>query len=78
MIKDFLLSNEAILYFDHEALKHLHSQNKVKVIQVKWLESLSSSYYILKYKYSIQNKYIDALNHWHNGIPFNLRSLVSR
>ncbi|GKV08696.1 hypothetical protein SLEP1_g20294 [Rubroshorea leprosula] len=46
----YLLSKEFILHSDHEALKHLNSQQKISRRHVAWSEFLQAYPFLLKYK----------------------------
>lgn len=63
------MNKESILYSDHEALKHLNSQQKISRRHATWSEFLQSYPFILKHKAGVQNTVVDALS--------RLRSLLS-
>ena len=58
----YLLPKEFILYSDHEALKHLNSQQKLNRRHASWSEFLQAFSFFLKHKPGIQNKVADALS----------------
>ncbi|GKV53145.1 hypothetical protein SLEP1_g59685 [Rubroshorea leprosula] len=61
----YLLSKEFILHSDHEALKHLNSQQKISRQHVAWSEFLQAYPFLLKYKFAVQNRVADALSRRH-------------
>ncbi|GKV03596.1 hypothetical protein SLEP1_g15871 [Rubroshorea leprosula] len=61
----YLLSKEFILHSDHEALKHLNSQQKISRQHAAWSEFLQAYPFILKYKSGVQNRVADALSRRH-------------
>ncbi|GKV29618.1 hypothetical protein SLEP1_g38525 [Rubroshorea leprosula] len=61
----YLLSKEFILHSDHEALKHLNSQQKISCRHAAWSEFLQAYPFLLKYKSGVQNRVADALSHRH-------------
>ncbi|RDX61868.1 Retrovirus-related Pol polyprotein from transposon 17.6, partial [Mucuna pruriens] len=46
----YLLYKEFVIHSDHEYLKHLKDQNKLNKRQVKWVEFLKQSLYVIKHK----------------------------
>ncbi|PKU61410.1 hypothetical protein MA16_Dca028333 [Dendrobium catenatum] len=58
----YLLSNEFVLFSDHEALRYLCHQKKLKARHAKWSESLSAFHYVLKHKAGHHNQVADALS----------------
>ncbi|GKV41594.1 hypothetical protein SLEP1_g49100 [Rubroshorea leprosula] len=61
----YLLSKEFILHSDHEALKHLNSQQKISHQHATWSEFLQAYPFLLKYKSRVQNRVADALSRRH-------------
>ncbi|GLU23899.1 hypothetical protein SLE2022_398740 [Rubroshorea leprosula] len=61
----YLLSKEFILHSDHEALKHLNSQQKISRRHAAWSEFLQAYPFLLKYKSGVQNRVADALSRRH-------------
>ena len=57
-----MLSQEFVLYSDHEALKYLNSQKRLNARQSKWVEFLQDYTFVLKHKVKIENKVTDALS----------------
>ncbi|WRX11626.1 Integrase [Theobroma cacao] len=58
----YLLPKEFILYYDHEALKHLNSQHKLNRRHAAWSEFFQAFPILLKHKSGAQNKVADALS----------------
>ncbi|PKI57325.1 hypothetical protein CRG98_022270, partial [Punica granatum] len=55
-------SKECILYTDHEALKHLHSQDKVSARHASWVAYLEHFTFVVKHKSGVTNRVVDALS----------------
>lgn len=60
--KSYLSYKEFILYSDHEALKHLHTQDKLSDRHVKWAAYLQRFTFVFKHKSGVSNKVADALS----------------
>jgi len=60
--RHYLLPQEFVLYFDHEALCYLNSQKKLNHKHGHWVEYLQEYSFILKHKSGIENKAADALS----------------
>ena len=60
-----MLNKEFILYSDHEALKHLNSQQKINRRHAAWSEILQSYPFLLKHKAGTLNSVADALSRRH-------------
>ena len=58
----YLLPKEFVIHSDHESLKHLKSQLKLKRRHAKWCEFIESFPYIVKYKKGKDNIVADALS----------------
>lgn len=54
--------NEFILYSDHEALKHLHTQDKLSARHAKWASYLQQFTFVIKHKSGALNKVAHALS----------------
>ncbi|GKV35062.1 hypothetical protein SLEP1_g43380 [Rubroshorea leprosula] len=61
----YLLSKEFILHSDHEALKHLNSQQKISRRHAAWSEFLQAYPFLLKYKSGVQNRVANSLSRRH-------------
>lgn len=61
----YLLNKEFIIYSDHEALKHLNSQQKISRRHATWSEFLQSYPFLIKHKAGVQNIVADALSRRH-------------
>ncbi|PKU75187.1 hypothetical protein MA16_Dca027667 [Dendrobium catenatum] len=61
----YLLSSEFVLFSDHEALRFLNHQKKLKARHAKWSEFLSAFHYVLKHKAGHSNQVADALSRRH-------------
>ncbi|PKI32101.1 hypothetical protein CRG98_047508 [Punica granatum] len=60
--RHYLFHNEFILYTDHEALKHLHSQNKVSACHASWVAYLECFTFVVKHKSGVTNHVANALS----------------
>ncbi|PKI68375.1 hypothetical protein CRG98_011283 [Punica granatum] len=60
--RHYLFHKEFILYIDHEALKHLHSQDKVSARHVSWVAYLERFTFVVKYKTGVTNRVVDVLS----------------
>jgi hypothetical protein len=58
----YLAYNDFILYSDHEALKHLSSQDKLSVRHAKWTAFVQQFSFIIKHKSEALNKVADTLS----------------
>jgi hypothetical protein len=58
----YLLPKEFVIYSDHDALRHLHSQKKVYFRHVSLVEYLHRYSFAFKHKVGIENKAADALS----------------
>ncbi|GKV27101.1 hypothetical protein SLEP1_g36308 [Rubroshorea leprosula] len=73
----YLFSKEFILHSDHEALKHLNSQQKISHRHAAWSEFLQAYPFLLKYKSGVQNRVADALSRRH-ALLTSLQMKVTR
>ena len=48
--RHYLFHREFILYIDHDALKHLHSQDKVSARHASWIAYLQHFTFVVKHK----------------------------
>ncbi|PKI33159.1 hypothetical protein CRG98_046447 [Punica granatum] len=60
--RHYLFHNEFILYTNHEALKYLHSQDKVSARHASWVAYLERFTFVVKRKSRVTNHVADALN----------------
>ena len=60
--RHYLFHREFILYTDHDALKHLHSQNNVSARHSSWSASLQQFTFVIKHKEGVTNYVADALS----------------
>ncbi|XP_042483120.1 uncharacterized protein LOC122063484 [Macadamia integrifolia] len=60
--RHYLIGKEFILYTDHEALKHLHSQKSISQKHAKWVAYLQEFVFAMKYKAGKENTVTDALS----------------
>ena len=58
----YLFHREFVLYIDHDALKHLHSQDKVSVRHASWIAYLQQFTFVVKHKAWVTNKVADAFS----------------
>ncbi|PKI36963.1 hypothetical protein CRG98_042664 [Punica granatum] len=64
--RHYLFHKEFILYTDHEALKHLHSQDKVSARHASWVAYLEHFTFVVKHKSGVTNHVTDALSRRHS------------
>ena len=60
--KHYLFHREFVLYTDHEALKHLYSQDKISARHAAWSAYLQQFTFVLKHKAGTSNRVADALS----------------
>ncbi|KAL5737954.1 hypothetical protein ACOSP7_030715 [Xanthoceras sorbifolium] len=60
--RHYLFHREFVLYTDHEALKQLHSQDKISARHASWSAYLQQFTFVLKHKASTSNRVADALS----------------
>jgi hypothetical protein len=58
----YLWPKEFIIHFDHESLKHIHSQGKLNCRHAKWVKFIESFPYVIKNKKGMENVIADALS----------------
>lgn len=58
----YLVYNEFILYLDHEALKHLNSQDKLSLRHARWVAYVQQFSFLIKHKYGVLNKVADVIS----------------
>ena len=60
--RHYLLSQEFVIYSDHEALRYLHSQKKLNFRHGSWVEFLQRYHFVVKHRAGVENKAADALS----------------
>ncbi|KAK1586319.1 hypothetical protein Q3G72_001248 [Acer saccharum] len=60
--RHYLFHREFVLYTDHEALKHLHSQDKISARHAAWSAYLQQFTFVLKHKAGTSNRVANALS----------------
>ena len=60
--RHYLIHTDFILYSDHEALKHLRSQDKVTARHASWIAYLECFTFVVKHKSGLSNIVADALS----------------
>ena len=60
--RHYLLSKEFVLFSDHEALKYLHSQQKLSDRHARWVEYLQDYAFVIRHKKGKDNVVADALS----------------
>ena len=60
--RHYLLSQEFVIYSDHEALRYLHSQKKMNFRHGNWVEFLQRYHFVVKHRAGVENKAADALS----------------
>ncbi|KAG5533437.1 hypothetical protein RHGRI_027564 [Rhododendron griersonianum] len=58
----YLSQSEFILFSDHDALKHINSQDKLSSRHANWAAYLQQFTFVLKHKSGVMNKVADALS----------------
>jgi len=61
----YLVSKEFVIHSDHESLKYLKGQHKLKKKHAKWMEFLEQFPYVIKYKKDNTKIVVDALSRRH-------------
>ncbi|GAA0172389.1 hypothetical protein LIER_26226 [Lithospermum erythrorhizon] len=59
-------SIQFVLFTNHDALKHMGSQDKVYARHASWLSYLQNFIFMIKHKAGVQNKVVDALSRRHS------------
>lgn len=59
-LRHYLLSQEFILFSDHEALRYIGSQKKLNSRHAKWIEFFHEYTSVLKHNVGTENKAVDA------------------
>nr|GEV19978.1 reverse transcriptase domain-containing protein [Tanacetum cinerariifolium] len=66
--RHYLLSNEFVLFSDHEALKFINGQHKLKPHHAKWVEFIQAFSFVIRHKVGSNNQFADALSRRHSLI----------
>nr|GEU50084.1 hypothetical protein [Tanacetum cinerariifolium] len=66
--RHYLLSNEFVMFFDHEALKFINGQHKRKPRHAKWVEFIQAFSFVIRHKVGSDNQVADALSRRHSLI----------
>ncbi|GJS54906.1 RNA-directed DNA polymerase [Tanacetum coccineum] len=61
--RHYLLSNEFVLFSDHEALKFINGQHKLKSRHAKYVEFIKDFSFVIRHKVGLNNQVADALSH---------------
>jgi len=60
--RHYLFLQEFVLFTDHDALKHMGSQDKISSRHASWAAYLQQFTFVIKHKAGIQNRVADALS----------------
>lgn len=60
--RHYLFHREFVLFTDHDALKHIGSQDKVSARHASWFAYLQQFTFVIKHKAGVLNKVADALS----------------
>nr|GEX39167.1 hypothetical protein [Tanacetum cinerariifolium] len=66
--RHYLLSNEFVLFSDHEALKFINGKHKLKPHHAKWVEFIPAFSFVIRHKVRSDNQVVDALSRRHSEI----------
>ncbi|GKA31738.1 RNA-directed DNA polymerase [Tanacetum coccineum] len=64
----YLLSNEFVLFADHETLKFINGKHKLKPRHAKWVEFIQAFSFVIRHKVGSNNQVADALSRRHSLI----------
>ncbi|GJS41155.1 RNA-directed DNA polymerase [Tanacetum coccineum] len=64
--RHYLLSNEFVLFSNHEALKFINRQQKLKPRHAKWVEFIQAFSFVIRHKVGSDNQVMDALSRRHS------------
>lgn len=63
--RHYLFHIDFILYTNHDALKHLHSQDSISPRRASWAAYLQQFIFVIKHRSDISNRVADALSRRH-------------
>ncbi|GJT33075.1 RNA-directed DNA polymerase [Tanacetum coccineum] len=66
--RHYLLSNEFVLFSDHEALKFINGQHNLKPRHAKWVEFIQAFSFVIRHEVGSDNQVADALSRHHSLI----------
>ncbi|GJR81877.1 RNA-directed DNA polymerase [Tanacetum coccineum] len=66
--RHYLLSNEFVMFSDHEALKFINGQHKLKPSHAKWVQFIQAFQFVIRHKVGSNNQVADALSYRHSLI----------
>nr|GEY57887.1 RNA-directed DNA polymerase [Tanacetum cinerariifolium] len=66
--RHYLLSNEFVLFSDHEDLKFINGKHKLKPRHAKWVEFIQAFSFVIRHKVGSDNQVADALSRRHSLI----------
>ncbi|GKB12542.1 putative CCCH-type zinc finger family protein [Tanacetum coccineum] len=66
--RHYLLSNEFVLFYDHEAVKFINGQHKLKSYHAKWVKFIQDFSLVIRHKVGSNNQVADALSRCHSLI----------
>ncbi|CAA7031690.1 unnamed protein product [Microthlaspi erraticum] len=74
--RHYLFHQEFILYTDHDALKHLGSQEKISARHASWIAYLQQFTFVIKHQSGRTNKVADALSRRHTLLATSAASVT--
>ena len=60
----YLAYHEFVLYSNHDALKHINSQDKLSSWHAIWAAYIQQFSFVVKHKFGALNRVADALSRW--------------